>query len=105
MNTVDILKGAKALIETKGWTQHTSARNASGGVVPPTSKTATCFCGLGAINAAGADDFAHVVLAAEALERQINDDWFPNFNDAHGRTAEEVIAVFDKAIAAEEARG
>jgi len=104
MNTVEILKGAKALLETKGWTQGAYARGKSGRVVKQ-PRNAVCFCGIGAISVAAGgntdDDLGYD--AYKALERIVGSG-FPHYNDAPGRTKEEVLAVFDKAIAAEEGR-
>ena len=102
MNTVEILKGAKELLVTKGWTQRTFARNDKGIPVHIGMKhTATCFCGVGALlhTAEAVDTLYYPAWAA--LDRAAGEH-FPNFNDAEGRTLDEVLAVFDKAIAAEE---
>lgn len=104
MNTVLILRAAKGLLETKGWTQGSYAKDAEGNRVPPELAQATCFCALGAVRAA---PYAGGRMQAMiALLRAIGPEWsnVPDFNDARGRTAAEVIAKFDEAIAAEEAK-
>lgn len=104
MNTVEILKGAKALLETKGWTQGGFGRDASGVVVGLYNLSdANCFCGVGAAIVSAQTYSIPYAKAWEALSRAVGYN-FPVFNDAPGRTKEEVLAVFDKAITAEEGR-
>lgn len=99
--TVDVLRDAKALLETKGWTQGTNARDAEGRWTGAHHANAACFCGYGAIFAATGGRFDWGQLAA--LDA-VTDGCFPTFNDAEGRTLPEVLAKFDEAIAAEEAK-
>lgn len=102
--TVEILKEARELIAKPGaWTQHHSARDASGHRVPVTHHRACSFCAYGAV-ARVAFPASSTAAAAQALDRVVDaEDWFPDFNDSRGRTQEEVVAKFDEAIAAEEA--
>lgn len=107
MNTIDILKAAKQLLIDKGWTQEAFARGPSGGPLVSRNPLATCYCGIGAIGAAGygaapARYDAEDALAKAAGVKEVED--FFDFNDAPGRTVDEVLAVFDKAIAAEETK-
>lgn len=108
MNTVEILKAGKVLIETKGWLQGDFAHDASGNIVFTTDLVdnvgdPVCFCGVGACFAASdTDEGAH--RAWDALSAVAPTGAFPQFNDAPGRTREEVLAKFDEAIAAEEAK-
>lgn len=51
----DILLKAARLLESKGWTQGDSARDAQGHSVGTNSPDATCFCATGAIHHALAD--------------------------------------------------
>lgn len=101
MNTVDVLKRAKSLIEDKGWTQGALARNRAGAHVCPTEHTAKSFCMLGACYAANPHP-AYMANATDELLMALPKPYFEveAFNDAPGRTKEEVLAVFDKAIAA-----
>lgn len=106
--TIDILRDAKTLLETKGWTQHHYARNAEGAGAS-LAADAVCFCALGAISVAsgGNPDDDYGSAAAYALARTCGggSTWtVPEFNDAEGRTVAEVLAKFDEAIAAEEAK-
>jgi len=99
--TIEILKEARDLIAKDGaWGQH--AYEANG-----------CFCALGAINEVARGDASAVPAsdpAREALARAINVHYvygegaIYHFNDTLGRTQAEVVAKFDEAIAAEEAK-
>jgi hypothetical protein len=104
--TVEILKDAKALLETKGWTQGAAARNARGWTVGPNDGDAACFCGLGAVWAAcpSINPLIGGSSAETALRATVPQNLFASFNDEEGRTVEEVLAKFDEAIAAEEAK-
>ena len=73
----------------KGWTQHTSARNALGEPIMPRSVHAVEWCAIGAIGAACLD---HASDFEAWLARRLPgglrlDDW----NDAPERTKEEVV--------------
>lgn len=108
MKPIDILKGAKALLVTKGWTQGDMARDAEGDPVHIWSEAASCFCAYGALRAAtpGGVGASYAQMdAASALEATIGDEWpdFIEFNDAPVRTKDEIVAKFDEAIAALEA--
>lgn len=103
MNTVDVLKGAKALLLDMGWTQGAYSRGLGNRRAKPTGPKALCFCGLGAIQRLTGDTSDHH-RAARALNDTVPYRCFPSFNDAKGRTLPEVLAKFDEAIAAEEAR-
>lgn len=104
-STVEVLRDAKALLETKGWTQRSWARNADGTGISAKSTEATCYCGLGAVAAASSEElqllFGSPVTAA--LDRAAG-GLFERFNDSPGRTLPEVLAKFDEAIATEEAK-
>ena len=93
------LKAARELI-AKGWTQSMSARDVSGEPVRPTSPRAVCFCTLGALNRATDDELARSDNCMRLLRIAIGCLFIHEWNDAHGRTQEEVLAAFDKAIAA-----
>ena len=109
--TVEVLRDAKTLLETKGWTQGTCARNAREEPVDLVDPDASCFCAIGALwfvdgmdsPAAHAAEMAllRVTFHQKVLE-QVRVG--PHFNDPEGRTLPEVLAKFDEAIAAEEAK-
>lgn len=106
---LDVLKNAKFLIE-KGWTQGTFVRadyDEFGNLVGTVQ-----YCAVGAVRAATRalvgeqwrqyDDLQYG--ARQCLEKALFEhDSRPHdiiaFNDSGGRTKEEVVVVFDKAIA------
>jgi hypothetical protein len=98
-----VLLVARTIIDCEGWTQETYARTADGDGTDVDDPKASCFCSLGAIWAVS---FAHggQLGAITAVERAMNSGNLVGWNDAPGRTKEEVLSAFDRAIAAEEAR-
>lgn len=101
MNTIEILKAARELIaKPNGWTQRVMARNDSGAAVAASDSEASCFCAWGAIRAAGGDWEWPALKALDGVAGERVE----TFNDAPGRTQAEVVAKFDEAIAAEEAK-
>lgn len=112
MTNVEILKKARALItEPERHTTGSYAKDVSGLVVNPTDPHATCWCALGAIaHSVGADyimyhnpstTYCEVLRALE----NASGTWhgrknIARFNDTYGHA--EVLALFDRAIAAEE---
>ena len=105
METIDILRSARALIDTpEKWTRGTNARNASGRSVPFDSPSAVCFCAYGAVLRASGGE---IVLACQRLWEALPAGWpdiFPLYNDYPDTTYADVLALFDRAIAAEEAK-
>lgn len=119
--TLEILRGARELVAREGgWTQRWFARDAKGNAVDVQMGGATCFCAWGSIlRAAGAseaDDAKRCPEAATALRKLAKalpphltptlstaEVAVVNWNDSSLRTREEVVAAFDRAIAAEEA--
>lgn len=91
------LSGARALIAAKGWTQGTMAKKADGQSVSTDHPAAACFCILGAMEASG--HFACFAQAVRFLRWAINDKDVVSWNDAPGRTREEIITALDGAIA------
>lgn len=102
METVEILRRAKAEIERRGWMQ--------GGYGDTRKPAATCpVCMEGALQAAVHGDpfeYRQVSELDEAMEflrtaadldedQALGDDW----NDDTDRTKEDVLAAFDRAIA------
>lgn len=108
MQAVEVLRKARALIEKpECWTKGVFARDAEGRELEPNNWAATCFCSLGALaHASGCAPGAVSLRVLRTLAAQIGDPTFPrtevaDFNDAPERTHAEVLAAFDKAIAAE----
>ena len=102
MDILEVAKEARRIFRLEGtWTQRVMARDSLGLSCAPTSSGAQCWCTAGAfINAANCD----ARLEDEAL-RQVSDfclarlgmellDW----NDAEGRTQEEVLKFMDEFI-------
>lgn len=104
MTTVEILRAAKALIDTpEKWTQGKYARDAEGHALDHSKDGfagAVCYCAVGALwAAAGSFDEAAVSRVRDAAGTHILHPW----NDDPERTHPEVMAAFDRAIAAAEA--
>ena len=97
--TADVLRAARAKITPEGaWTQRELARTADGSPDAPDNPLATCWCAIGAI-----ESLTNETYALRALYLMGVDD-IAKWNDAPGRTQAEVLALFDRAIAAEQAR-
>lgn len=102
----ELLRAAKALIETTGWTQGTLARDIRGEPVGSSDPAASCFCGYGAVSAVSAlvgINYRAADGAFDLLDKAAEQP-FPHFNDTKDRTKEEVLAKFDEAIALAESR-
>ena len=97
----EVLRAARAKIEKpEHWTQGVLSRDANGtpSFYAAAHTKAVCWCASGAIfSAAGESD---PLDALDAFRSMINGS-IPQFNDTH--THAEVLAAFDKAIAAAEA--
>ena len=119
MLPLETLLAARRLLSAPGaWTVGTYAKNSKGFDVLPGDEAATCWCALGAIYRAtqcSPDERTNdpdVVDAAEALviagglppgDRRSNNS--PTvvvfrWNDEPGRTQDEILALFDRAIEA-----
>ena len=104
MNTVDYLKAARAFI-VRGWVQGPLAVDSTGLAVPPHSSNAVAWDMMGSIYAAGKEAGPHPQQHREAMEAirmqipPMPTMQLSTFNDASGRTKEEILDVFDKAIA------
>jgi hypothetical protein len=97
---IKALKKTRRLI-LKGWTRGAFARNDRRRPVTYDSKTAVCWCLLGAIDrAAGPVGDADV---EEALQTVLGGADLASFNDTQ-KTKWPVLALIDKAIAAEKAK-
>lgn len=83
------LRYARTLIE-KGWTQGAYAVDENGRAVSENSTYAKSFCAVGACLAAKTSSYY--------LDRLISQDVVA-WNDTPGRTKEEVLDIFDRAIA------
>lgn len=100
---VEVLTCARELIaDPKHWTKDTLARNSAGLVVDVNSPDACQYCSMGAIiKCAPSTDMRGVdYTAMDALSRVVVVP-VPAFNDRDATTHDDVLAAFDKAIAAE----
>ena len=106
-----LLKGAREALVNKGWCQRATARDGNGDVVYPLANTATAFCAIGAIHYAGGkgfDQYSKIAILSrrylwKAIAARTSSQIIEDYNDAPGRTKEEVIEVFDAAIQLAEA--
>lgn len=102
--TRDCLITARELL-ARGWCQRRYAVNAEGTFVSSLDPDAVAWCAIGAITRAScasdaplsmppAVDIIRELIAAETMDIE-------HWNDAPGRTQADVLALFDRAIAAE----
>lgn len=106
MNTLAILKAARAKIEKpENWTQGVFARNAHGLLTGPHFSDAACWCALGAVKAALPDHYTGYSKMRELLSAACPPGGdIVDFNDDLSTTHADILAMFDRAIAAEEAK-
>jgi hypothetical protein len=108
MSTAELLKAARAKIEKpENWTKGTNARDANGNPTAAYSPAAVCFCAIGAIHSITMPRTLPNLDARTAMVRALM-HFHPNcfvsdFNDAPTTTHANVLALFDEAIANEEA--
>lgn len=91
MTTVTILKTAREHIQKYGWTQGEYGR-----------LTGPC-CIAGSVFVTHPTMSLNLNKPFVFLQKAIGADSIPAWNDTSGRTVEEVLAVFDRAIALAEA--
>lgn len=98
MSPQDVLRQAADLIERTGWCQGVYARDARGVITDFISDAAVEFCALGAIFHCEPEGYAADVSAPEQLlVNRIGTRTVGEWNDAPGRTKDEVIATLRKA--------
>jgi hypothetical protein len=96
-STLNILEDMLELLTPDGrWTQHVEARNAYGDEVNPWQESAVCFCLAGAARRVG--DGGIAIDAVNLMAALRNVDNIEQWNDAEGRTHDEVLAVIREAI-------
>lgn len=111
---VNLLKNARSLL-MQGWAKEALARDAEGNSVHPLSLKACSWCARGALTAASEEKrFAFddaptsfedytgpLPLAIIFLESQMEDDFgsLAYYNDKPYRTKEQIINLYDRAIA------
>lgn len=102
LSTVDVLHRARELIaEPEHWTQGAPARDRRGDSCDVFNKHAVSWCVVGVICRAGLTEARNDAL--EAFARVIFGGIVP-WNEDPERTHAEVLAAFDRAIAAAEQR-
>jgi hypothetical protein len=107
MTTIlQILKNARNLLKKKGWTQGANACNERGTEVGYTAENAATFCARGAVwHVDEGNDEAATRALALLSSCTISNLGLISWNDSPGRTKEEVLALFDRAIEKAEKEG
>lgn len=104
MDDVGILEVTKFLLLEKGWTQGAYAKNSQGVVCFVNDPEAACFCLVGALSVAsrgsayGQVERLNRALRWSLAQMNTGSRFVSDYNDARGRTREEVIALIDKTI-------
>jgi len=99
MTVKEDLITARAKVET-GWCQGTNARDAQGQPILAEYPDATKFCAMGALVSVCGHYFpAHLSVLCSVLQGRDHQWTVSAYNDHPSRTQEEVLALFDKAIA------
>lgn len=106
-NTHKILVAARALIAEPGsWVKGTMAVTTKGQNTMPTSRSATCFCSLGALSRAThdlgltGDDRGLATRALQAAASDLFGNWMiAQVNDRQSMRHADILRLFDTAIA------
>lgn len=106
MTTAEALAAGRKLIDTpEKWCKGSYAMTKRRRAVGPLEPTAACFCAAGACLVVTGDLWN---AAREALDRQVSEHFCggtaTTFNDHHLTTHADVMALFDRAIAAEKGK-
>jgi len=99
--TAEHLRAARALVE-RGWCRNMPAANDLWLRTGAKCADASAWCAVGAISAV-TDNCASADACEEAFRRAVQTPSATFWNDMPGRTKAEVLAAFERAIAAEEA--
>lgn len=91
-----LIEARERISKEENWTKGTMARDTNGYEVGARDPKATCWCSLGAIRAATNEGWADA--AYRGFEAVVGNLTIVEFNDFS--THEQVLAAFDKAIAA-----
>ena len=83
----------------KGWCQENYAIDKNGEDVDPCGDKAVAWCALGAIDSIIPNEFSIINDCEKTLLSMIKGNSISHWNDAKKRTKEEVVALFEKAIA------
>lgn len=101
---VKVLERAKELLNEKGWCQGELAKGEHGESVDLLDPRAASFCLLGAIRCQRETTSVNARISAgihlASAVGSLRTDWLtvPDYNDAPGRTKEEIMEVLTKAI-------
>lgn len=100
---VEVLKEARRLLVEKGWCQGAYARNVFGKAALHWDERADSFCAKGAVyRVTGLSDAGPAMKLLESCLPSGHDAIAP-FNDQVGRNRDDVVDLFDRAIAKAEA--
>lgn len=102
--TLRLLRQARALLVEKGWCQRHPALDGNGFSVETINDRAVAFCTMGAVMRVSTLAGSHYVFNPglfTRLEEELPEDWLciPSWNDCIERTKDEVLALYDRAIA------
>lgn len=99
MNTelTALLRKARGYVE-RGWTREVGARNTLGMETSSTNRYAIRWCTIGAMERANAGPGEMVSHGRALLLSLIPDISLAGWNDAPGRTQQDVLNLFDRAI-------
>ena len=100
MTTKEILQEAHSYIE-KGWTQKAYARDAGGKPVDAKDPDACSWCAVGALQVANSEQ-GRLVELWRFLDSFIDQPLSSGFNDHPETTQDDVLNLFEKAIACSE---
>lgn len=97
-----LLENAKEKIRS-GWCQQFHAINEEGEEVDPKNEDASCFCALGALQAAGASQQEEMEIAWMLMKHLPKDARKQNlsvwkFNDQEGTTRLKILGLFTRAL-------
>ena len=98
MTTLEAMVGARQVLAEMGWCRGVPAMDEEGEWRRATSPKAVVFCALGAVDRV-TDHNPFLQNDVNRLLSDLSGHPILTWNDAPGRTKEEVIALFDQAIA------
>src|SRR5215472_16812630 len=98
-STKEVLVAAKWMLENVGWTQRKFARNKMGNSCALDDyEQVACYCAAGAIFAVKSESEIFINQARIALRGAMDAGSLVTWNDEPGRTREQVLEAFQKAI-------
>ena len=104
ITVLEVLVRARANVK-KGWCQESSAKDTYGFSVAYWQPEACFWCIMGAIwKACGSIDAIHGEKAEAVIRDILDEKYISQWNDKPGRTKQEVLDLFDKAISIEQAK-